>query len=102
MMRVANMTSPRTGNPVANQFIITNGNKTLFQSYSSPIVEIDRDSMTITVYRDYNYSRTTAKYRGAFMDGQGFAEMADTKGFEKFLAVGKAECFGTFTIIKAF
>lgn len=40
-MHVTNMNSPRTGKPVANQFIITNGDITVFQSYASTIATID-------------------------------------------------------------
>ena len=99
MMRVVNMTSPRTGRPVANQFIISDGYKHLFQSYSSPIVEIDYNANTITVYSAYDYSVTTGKYRNEFMYQQGFDEMANKKGFEKFLNAGRID---NFTIVKAF
>ena len=98
-MRVANMTSPRTGRPVANQFIITNDSKCLFQSYESPIVEIDYNTNTITVYSAYDYSMTTGKYRNEFMYQQGFDEMASKKGFEKFLNAGRID---NFIIVKAF
>jgi hypothetical protein len=99
MMRVANMTSPRTGRPVANQYILSDDTRDVFQSYESTIIEIDRKTSTITVHRDYDYSTTTAKYRNEFMRMQGFDEMADRKGFEKFLTLGKV---GNFSIIKAF
>lgn len=75
MLHVKNMTSPRTGREVANQFVIENGDTTMFQSYSSPIVEIDRNTMTIRVYRDWAYSRTTSKYRNQFFYEQGFYEL---------------------------
>lgn len=75
MLKVRNMTSPRTGREVANQFVIENGDVTLFQSYRSPIVEIDRNTRTIRVYEDWNYSRTTSKYRNQFLDEQGFWEI---------------------------
>lgn len=75
MLKVRNMTSPRTGREVVNQFVIENGDVTLFQSYRSPIVEIDRNTRTIRVYEDWNYSRTTSKYRNQFLDEQGFYEL---------------------------
>ena len=99
MMRVSNMNSPRTNRPVANQFEITDGCKHLFQSYNSPIVEIDYSNHVITVYRDYNYSVTTAKYRNEYMREHGFDEMASGKGFEKFLNLGQID---NFSIVKAF
>lgn len=72
-MKVTQMTSPRTGKPVANQFIvIDNFNNKYFQSYKSIIVkkvkmgeslgyriELDRDT--------WNYSKTTSKYRNEFL-----------------------------------
>lgn len=39
-MHVTNMNSPRTGKPVANQYIITDGDITVFQSYASTFVTI--------------------------------------------------------------
>lgn len=89
MMKVQNMTSDRSGREVANQFIITDGNKTLFQSYSSPIVEIDRTAKTITVYADWDYSVTTGKYRNQFMSDEGFSPMASKKGFAEYLELGE-------------
>ena len=41
-MKVSNMISNK-GNKIANQFIITDGNKETFQSYNSTIVVKDRD-----------------------------------------------------------
>ena len=99
MMKVRNMTSPKTGREVANQFIIENGNITLFQSYTSPIIEIDRDNLTITVYSDWNYSRTTGKYRNKFLDDEGFYELVNNKDLEKYMEIGT---YKNFKIIKAF
>lgn len=99
MMKVQNMTSYRSGREVANQFIITDGNKTLFQSYSSPIVEIDRTAKTITVFEDYDYSVTTGKYRNQFMRNEGFSDMASKKGFAEYLELGEIKGY---KIIKDF
>jgi len=64
--RVRNMPSLRSGKPVANQFIITTAEYTIFQSY-----------MTIIAVRTYpgvvldtgwsSYSVTTGKYRNQFL-----------------------------------
>lgn len=99
MMKVRNMTSPKTGREVANQFIIENGNATVFQSYQSTIVEIDRDNLTITVHKDYDYSPTTSKYRNKFMEEEGFYELANKKAFEEALKTGT---YKEFKIIKTF
>jgi len=69
-MQVKNMTSLKSYNNIPNQFIIYDDNKTYFQSYKSIIVKIERlEGKEITtldpVY--YNYSRTTSKYRNAFL-----------------------------------
>lgn len=65
-MRVYNMLSPKTNNPVANQFIIEADDGVYFQSYKSIIVKIAYGK----TYLDktyWNYSRTTSKYRNEFL-----------------------------------
>jgi hypothetical protein len=69
-MQVKNMTSLKSYNNIPNQFIITDDNKTYFQSYRSIIVKIERLEDKVVTYLDpvyYNYSRTTSKYRNAFL-----------------------------------
>jgi len=69
-MQVKNMTSLKSYNNIPNQFIITDDNKTYFQSYKSIIVKIERTETGTRTYLDpvyYNYSRTTSKYRNAFL-----------------------------------
>ena len=68
-MHVYNMRSPRTGNPVANQFIIVDdyGNK-FFQSYQSIIAKRDSEGKIFLDDNYWNYSRTTAKYRNIFLE----------------------------------
>lgn len=66
-MRVKNMISSN-GNYVPNQFIITDDNKVAFQSYASTIAVIDYLKRTITLGVDWDYSRTTGKYRNLFFD----------------------------------
>jgi hypothetical protein len=88
-MKVTNMTSPRTGRDVPNQFIITDdyGNK-LFQSYRSVIARVSHKVVTVPIYDDngecidtrteikqvvqldrdkWDYSTTTGKYRDQFL-----------------------------------
>lgn len=65
---VTNMTSPASGSPVANQFIIDTPTCRVFQSYSTIIAAIDYDDSQ--VYLDeqaWNYSVTTSKYRNRFL-----------------------------------
>lgn len=69
-MQVKNMTSLKSYNNIPNQFIIYDDNKTYFQSYRSIIVKIERLEDKVVTYLDpvyYNYSRTTSKYRNAFL-----------------------------------
>lgn len=65
-MRVGNMESPRTGRPVANQFIIRHNGITYFQSYDVIVAKMEGVQITLDKYY-WNYSRTTAKYRNAFL-----------------------------------
>ena len=77
-MKVRNMESPRTGRPVANQFVISDDHRMIFQSYDSMIVDIDFFNSTITFGKDWNYSTTTSKYRNEFLDMY-FPSLANTK-----------------------
>ena len=70
MMKVRNMVSSRSGNAVANQFVMVGDNKAVFQSYDSIICVIDyskEGAERITLGRDWDYSRTTAKYLHQFL-----------------------------------
>ena len=66
-MKVCNMTSVN-GNSVPNQFIITScgGNTVTFQSYDSMIATIYFDRGIIEIGDNWNYSKTTGKYRNIF------------------------------------
>lgn len=97
-MKVENMMN-KNGKKVANQYIIRDGNRVMFQSYESPIIEIDGDNERITVYKDYDYSATTSKYRNQFMQSQGLRDMADKKGFEYYMNLG---AIGNYEIVKTF
>lgn len=72
------MNSPRTGKPVANQYIITEkggilGNfikRETFQSYDSVIAIVtywEDKTETVLDVNDWDYSRTTSKYRNEFL-----------------------------------
>ena len=91
MLKVENIIG-RSDRAVANQFVIidTDKNKVMFQSYESPIVEIDNNNNTITIYEDWDYSQTTGRYRNIFMDNEGFSCMNNKKGFEKAMKDGYA------------
>lgn len=65
-VKVRNMESPRTGKPVPNQFVINTPEGTYFQSYETVIAFRDNKG-EVTLDPDWNYSVTTAKYRGEFL-----------------------------------
>jgi hypothetical protein len=65
-IKVKQMTSPRSGSPVANQFIIYTSKGEYFQSYDSIIVAIEDGEITLDE-NTWNYSRTTGKYRNEFL-----------------------------------
>ena len=90
-MHVTNMNSPRTGKPVANQFIITDGDTTVFQSYDSTIATIDYDAGTITLGEDWDYSVTTGRYRNLFFGGEDFNNLAYKGGILAALESGTVE-----------
>lgn len=58
----------RNGNAVANQFVITDGAKTIFQSYNSICCVVDRNNMTVTFGIDWDYSNTTMRHLHTFLD----------------------------------
>lgn len=78
---VKNMQS-NNGNDIPNQFIITIGQDTYFQSYQTIICKTVKPVIAngkfvkprILLDRDrWNYSKTTGKYRNQFL-GEGIAE----------------------------
>ena len=65
--KVRQMTSSRSGNPVANQFTIITSDGEYFQSYNSVIAFKDNEgNVTLDDYT-WDYSRTTGKYRNEFL-----------------------------------
>ncbi len=68
-MKVSNMTG-RSGRAVPNQYIINTPGATYFQSYGSVIAKTTFEDGERVVYLDetyWDYSRTTSKYRNAFL-----------------------------------
>ena len=64
-MYVSNMIG-NTGKPVVNQFVITEGNKTWFQSYDTLIAVIITGQVFLDINK-WDYSQTTGKYRNRFL-----------------------------------
>ena len=65
-MKVSNMCS-NNGNQVPNQFIIDNGNKTIFQSYQT-IVAVKENGKVTLDSNALEYSSTTLKYLKQFLN----------------------------------
>ena len=78
-MKVKNMTNPRTGREVPNQFVIETNERVVnkdgnfvdkpveyFQSYNAIIVRIC-DGLVELDSKSWNCSKTTSKYRNQFL-----------------------------------
>ena len=63
-VRVSQMTNDNY-RPVANHFIIEDGDTVYIQSYRSIVVK--KEYNKITLGRDWDYSRTTMKYVGQYL-----------------------------------
>lgn len=74
-MNIHNLRSPRSGRPVANQYVIMMDTKSYFQSYASVVCCVDSQNQRITFGRDWNYSRTTLKYLFSYL--KDFAPLVD-------------------------
>lgn len=100
-MKVQNMTSRSSGHKVPNQFIIRDDrtNRTTFQSYNSMIATINYQDNTITLGENWDYSRTTGRYRNQFFDEQGFSNLASIKALTAAINKGKYEEDGEVWII---
>jgi hypothetical protein len=83
VVKVENMTSNK-GNKIANQFILYGDDFTLFQSYASPIVM--RFEGKVYLFQDYDYSKTTGKYRNDFLN-EGIAETRNKLKTGEYIAV---------------
>ena len=90
-LNVKNFTG-RTGRPIPNQFIITDGKTKAFKSYDSIIVE-QRGAGggfddVIIFGKNYNYSTTTSKYLNEFLEMLGYKEIANSRDREKAIERG--------------
>ena len=91
---IANLINDR-GNAVKNQFIITEGNTTAFQSYSSRICEIVKPcgmgfDVLVRFGCDWNYSQTTAKHLYSFLRQNGLEILASKQAIDEAIERGYA------------
>ena len=91
---VHNLCSPRTGEPVKNQFCISVplAGITCFQSYDTTCLVYDRECYVLTVYPEaFGYSVTTSKYSRAFLRDEIGLDDPDIDEIRK---LAKSESFG--------
>ena len=91
---VKNLSSPRTGEPVKNQFCINIplAGIARFQSYETTCLVYDRDCRVLTVYPEaFDYSVTTSKYSRAFLRDEIGLSDPDVDEIRK---LAKTESFG--------
>lgn len=91
---VRNLPSPRTGEPVKNQFCINIplAGITRFQSYNTTCLVYDRECYVLTVYPEaFGYSVTTSKYSRAFLRDEIGLDDSDVDEIRK---LAKSESFG--------
>lgn len=66
-MEITSLCSPRSGNPVPNQYVIRKGNVERFKSYSTIVAK--REGNKITLDNDIDdYTLTTMRYLNVFLD----------------------------------
>ena len=66
----------RGGRAAANQYIIHNGEETIFQSYNTIIAKKDKKGKIFLDVNYWDYSTTTGRYRNDFL-GEGIAQTRD-------------------------
>ena len=91
---IANLINDR-GNAVKNQFVITEGKTTAFQSYDSRVCEIVKPcgmgfDVLVRFGRDWNYSQTTAKHLYSFLRQNGLEILASRQAIEEAIERGHA------------
>ena len=93
---ITNLINDR-GNAVRNQFIITEGNTTTFQSYNSRVCEIVKPcgmgfDTLVRFGCDWDYSQTTAKHLYSFLRQNGLEILASKQAIEEAIERGHARC----------
>lgn len=87
-VKVYNMESPRTGRPVANQYIIIIDGEVYFQSYETIVAKLDKLGKIWVKENAWEYSKTTSKYLGEwFYNYTAYNDMTKKQG-EKLIRDG--------------
>jgi hypothetical protein len=67
-IQITNLQSPRSNNPVPNQFLISTDKYNIFKSYQTIIAKQNRNTNKITLDKNsWDYSATTLKYLKVFL-----------------------------------
>lgn len=82
------------GNAAANQSVISNGNGTFFQSYSTIIARIDNNGK-LTLSKAWNFSKTTSKHLYIFLRDNDRRIYANRKAILKGIKNGEIEVVPT-------
>lgn len=93
-IKVYNLSSPRSGEPVKNQFVVRIPalNIVRFQSYETTCLIYDYDKRVLTVFPEaFGYSVTTSKYSRAFLCDELNFSGSDVDELRK---LAKSESFG--------
>lgn len=88
-MKVENMKSVKTGKAIPNQFLIRDKGYIWFQSYKSTIGVVTPDNILLLDRDKWDYSRTTAKYRNAFVATYFNSKYASRNGIKAGVDDGK-------------
>lgn len=93
-MKVYNLEG-QSGRVVANQFVIEDGKKIVFQSYDSAIVkcEYNETGCDVMIGRDWDYSRTTTKYLKVFLINEIGMTNDEVETIKKQLRKGNTDYF---------
>ena len=76
------------GNAAANQFVIEDGDRTVFQSYNTIIAECNPDHIALD-RKALDYSRTTSKHLYIFLRDYTIFQVQNKKDVERLLNEGK-------------
>lgn len=66
-MKIRNLVN-RNNKLIANQIVIDNGNKTIFESHGKRIAMVDKSTLNVTLdTKAFKYSNTTTYYLAQFL-----------------------------------
>ena len=86
-MKIENIKNEK-GIPVKNQFVISNEDTIIFQSYESKIAKYNKNYKTLKLYGDlWRFSKTTQKHFKSFVNGYTCFGYDNQNDFKKLVEV---------------